>query len=134
MKKTIMFILLFVSLFFLISIPSIFGEEIKIPKGKEEDKEKYVGEEHPKMFELVGSQPKEVDKSSYALISFRTEAEDKLFTRKKGRYYIDWSKDSTTLDVVVRSMNKGVVSLRVDCRENAKVGDLDKITFTLLDS
>ena len=110
------------------------GEEIKIPKGKEEDKEKYVGEEHPKMFELVGSQPKEVDKSSYALISFRTEAEDKLFTRKKGRYYIDWSKDSTTLDVVVRSMNKGVVSLRVDCRENAKVGDLDKITFTLLDS
>jgi len=31
-------------------------------------------------------------------------------------------------------MNKGVISLRVDCKEGAKVGDEDKITFTLLDS
>ena len=110
------------------------GEEIKIPKGKEEDKEKYVGEEHPKKFEYVGEQPKEVDKSSYALVSFRTEAEDKLLTRKKNRYYIDWSRDSKLFDVVLRGMNKGVISLRVDCKENAKVGDEDKITFTLLDS
>src|SRR3989344_3423833 len=109
------------------------GEEIKIPKGKEEDKDKYVGEEHPKKFEYVGEQPKEVDKSSYALVSFRTEAEDKLLTRKKNRYYIDWSKDSRLFDVVVRGMNKGVISLRVDCRENVKAGDEDKITFTLLD-
>ncbi len=110
------------------------GEEIKIPKGKEEDKEKYVGEEHPKKFEYVGDQPKEVDKSSYALVSFKTEAEDKLLTRKKNRYYIDWSRDSKLFDVVLRGMNKGVISLRVDCKENAKVGDEDKITFTLLDS
>lgn len=110
------------------------GEEIKIPKGKEEDKEKYVGEEHPKKFEYVGEQPKEVDKSSYALISFKTEAEDKLLTRKKNRYYIDWSRDSKLFDVVLRGMNKGVISLRVDCKENAKVGDEDKITFSLLGS
>ncbi len=109
------------------------GEEIKIPKGKEEDKEKYVGEEHPNKFEYVGEQPKDVDKSSYALVSFKTEAEDKLLTRKKSRYYIEWSKDSKLFDVVLRGMNKGVISLRVDCKENAKVGDEDKITFTLLD-
>lgn len=110
------------------------GEEIKIPKGKEEDKEPYVGEENPKKFEYVGEQPKEVDKGSYALVSFRTEAEDKLLTRKKNRYYIEWSKGSKVFDVVIRGMNKGVISLRVDCRENATVGDEDKITFTLLDS
>src|SRR3989344_5845487 len=98
-----------------------------------QDKEKYIGDEHPKKFEYVGEQPKEVDKSSYSLVSFRTEAEDKLLTRKKDRYYIDWSKDSRLFDVVVRGMNKGVISLRVDCRENVKAGDEDKITFTLLD-
>ena len=109
------------------------GEEIKIPKGKDEDKEKYVGEEHPKKFEYVGEQPKDVDKSSYSLVSFKTEAEDKLLTRKKNRYYIDWSRDSKLFDIVLRGMNKGVISLRVDCKENAKVGDEDKITFLLLD-
>lgn len=110
------------------------GEEIKIPKGKEEDKEKYIGEEDPKKFECVGEQPKEVDKSSYALVSFKTEAEDKLLTRKKNRYYIEWSRDSKLFDVVLRGMNRGVISLRVDCKENTKIGDEDKITFSLLDS
>lgn len=110
------------------------GEEIKIPKGKEEDKEKYVGEENPKKFEYVGDQPKEVDKSTYALVSFKTEAEDKLLTRKKNRYYIDWSRDSKLFDVVLRGMNKGVISLRIDCKEDPKVGDEDSITFALFDS
>jgi len=110
------------------------GEEIKIPKGKEEDKEKYIGEEHPKKFEYSGEQPKEVDKSSYSLVSFKTEAEDKLLTRKKDRYYIDWSRDSKLFDIVLRGMNKGAISLRVDCKENAKVGDEDKIIFSLFDS
>jgi len=110
------------------------GEEIKIPKGKDEDKKLYIGEEHPKKFEFAGEQPKEVDKSSFAIVSFRTEAEDKLLTRKKGRYAIDWSKDSKLLDIVLRGMNKGIISLRVDCRENSKVNDEDHITFSLLDS
>ena len=110
------------------------GEEIKIPKGKDKDKEPYVGEEYPKKFEFVGEQPKEVDKSSFAIVFFKTEAEDKLLTRKKGRYAIDWSKDSKLLDVVLRGMNKGIISLRVDSRENAKVNDEDYITFSLLDS
>lgn len=110
------------------------GEEIKTPKGKEEEKEPYVGEEYPKKFEYVGEQPKKVDKATYAIVSFKTEAEDKLLTRKKNRYYIDWSRDSKLFDIVLRGMNKGVISLRVDCRENAKVGDEDKTTFVLLDS
>jgi hypothetical protein len=110
------------------------GEEIKTPKGREEDKEPYAGEEHPKNFEYVGEQPKEIDKSSYALIAFKTEAEDKLLTRKKKRYYIDWSKDSNLFDVVLRGMNRGVITLRVDCRENTEVGDGGELTFALLDS
>lgn len=110
------------------------GEEIKSPKGKDEDKVKYVGEETPKKFEYSGEQPKEVDKNSHAIISFKTEAEDRLLTRKKNRYYIEWSRDSKLFDVVLRGMNKGVISLRVDCKQNAKVGDEDKITFSLLDS
>jgi len=110
------------------------GEEIKIPKGKDEDKEPYIGEEDPMKFEFVGTQPKEVDKVSYALAHLKTEAKDNLFTRKKNRYYIDWSKDSNLFDVVLRGINKGIVSLRVDCRENAKVGEEGKLTFALLDS
>lgn len=110
------------------------GEEIKISKGKDENKTPYTGEECPKEFEYIGEQPKEVDKSSYAIASFRTKAEDKLLTRKKDRYYIDWSKDSKTFDVVVRGMNKGIISFRVDCREKAKAGDEGTITFTLFDS
>jgi len=110
------------------------GEEIKIPEGEDEEEDEYVGEEDPKRFEFVGGQPKEVDKSSYALISFKTEAQDNLLTRKKNRYYIDWSKDSSVFDVVLRGVKKGVISLRVDCRESAAVGIEDKITFALLDS
>lgn len=110
------------------------GEEIKIPEGDDDDKDEYVGEEDPKKFEFIGGQPKEVDKSSYALISFKTEAQDNLLTRKKNRYYIDWSKDSSVFDVVLRGVKKGVISLRVDCRESAAVGIEDKITFALLDS
>ena len=109
------------------------GEEIKIPKGKEEKKEPYVGEEDPKKFEFIGEQPKKVDKSSYALAHFKTEAKDNLFTRKKNRYYIDWSKDSNLFDVVLRGINGGVVSLRVDCREDVKKGEEGKITFALID-
>jgi len=110
------------------------GEEIKVPKGKDEEKEKYVGEENPKKFEFTGEQPKEVDKSSYAIVSFKTEAEDKLLTRRENRYHIDWSRDSKTFDIVLRGMNKGVISLRVDCKESVKIGEEDKITFALFDS
>lgn len=108
------------------------GEEIKIPKGKDKDKEPYAGDEHPKSFDFIGTQPKEIDKSSYAIVSFKTEAEDDLLTRKNDRYSIDWSKESELLDVVFRSMNKGVISLRVDCRESAKPGDTDQVTFYLM--
>ncbi|MCK9588631.1 MAG: hypothetical protein M0Q93_04605 [Terrimicrobiaceae bacterium] len=110
------------------------GEEIKVPKGKDKEKDTYKGEENPKRFEYIGEQPKEVDKSSYAIISFRTEAEDKLLTRRDNRFYIEWSKDSKLFDVVIRGMSKGIISLRIDCKEIAKVGDQDKISFFLLDS
>jgi len=108
------------------------GEEIKIPKGKDKEKEKYIGEDFPKKFEYVGNQPKEVDRSSYALVSFRTEAKDNLLTRKKDRFQIQWSS-SQVFDVVLRGMKNGVISLRIDCRESAKTGDEDKMTFTLSD-
>lgn len=109
------------------------GEEIKIPKGKEPEKEEYVGEEFPKKFEYLGVQPKEVNRSSYALVSFRTEAKDNLLTRKKDRFQIQWSP-SQVFDVVLRGMKKGVISLRIDCRESAKTGAEDKMIFTLADS
>jgi len=108
------------------------GEEIKIPKGKEEEKEEYKGEDYPKKFEFIGGQPKEVDKTSYAIASFRTEANDNLLTRKKERFLIEWTP-SKLFDVVLRGMNKGIISLRIDCRENIKADDEDKITFVLAD-
>ena len=110
------------------------GEEIKIPKGKEEDKTEYVGEEDPIKFEFVGNQPKEVDKASYALVHFKTEAKDNLLTRKNNCYHIEWTKEAGLFDVVVRGVKKGVISLRVDCRDSISVGAEEKITFTLLDS
>lgn len=110
------------------------GEEIKIPEGKEDEKEPYEGEDYPVKFELVGEQPKKVDKASYAVVAFKTEAKDNLLTRKKERYHVDWSKDSEIFDVVLRGMKKGVITFRIDCRGNAKIDDEDKITFALLDS
>lgn len=108
------------------------GEEIKIPKGKEKEKEEYGGEDYPKKFEFISGQPKEVDKTSYAIASFRTEAKDSLLTRKKERFLIEWTP-SKFFDVVLRGMNKGIISLRVDCRANIKADDEDKITFILSD-
>jgi len=109
------------------------GEEIRIPKGKDKEEDKYKGEEFPKKFEFVGTQPKEVDKTSYALLSFRTEAQDNLLTRKKDRFKISWST-SRYFDVVLRGMKKGIISLRIDCREQTEVDDRDTITFTLTDT
>ncbi len=108
------------------------GEEIKIPKGKDPEKEEYIGEDFPKHFEYIGVQPKDVNRSSYALVSFRTEAKDNLLTRKRDRLEIQWSS-SQVFDVVLRGMNKGIISLRIDCRESAKIGTEDKMTFTLAD-
>lgn len=108
------------------------GEEIKIPKGKEKEKQGYEGEDYPKKFEFIGRQPKEVDKTSFAIASFRTEARDSLLTRKKERFLIEWTP-SRFFDVVLRGMNKGIISLRVDCRANIKTDDEDKITFILSD-
>ncbi len=108
------------------------GEEIKIPEGDEDKKQPYEGEEHPIKFELVGKQPKEVDRNSYTIISFKTEAVDDLLTRKDARYYVDWSNDTQIFDVVLRGMNRGVISFRVDCRDTAKINDEGTITFSLL--
>lgn len=108
------------------------GEEIKIPKGKEPEKVEYVGEDFPRIFEYIGVQPKEVNRSSYALVSFRTEAKDNLLTRKNDRFQIQWSP-SHIFDVMLRGMKKGIISLRIDCRESAKIGTEDKMTFKLVD-
>ena len=110
------------------------GEEIKIPEGKEDKKASYEGEDYPIKFEFVGEQPKEIDKTSYAIVSFKTEAKDNLLTRKKERYHVDWSKDSKIFDVVLRGMKKGVIIFRVDCREETKIDNEGKIVFSLLDS
>ena len=108
------------------------GEEIKIPKGKEQEKEEYTGDDFPRKFEYIGVQPKEVNRSSYALVSFRTEAQDNLLTRKKDRFQIQWSS-SQLFDVVLRGMRNGIISLRIDCRESAKIDAEDKMTFMLAD-
>ena len=110
------------------------GEEIKVPKGEEEEKEVYEGEVDPKKFEYIGEQPKEVDKASYAIISFRTEAEDKLLSRRKSRYQVNWATDSKIFDVMLRGMKKGIISIRIDCKNGVKVGEEDKINFFLLNS
>jgi len=110
------------------------GEKIKVPKGKDEEKEFYEGEHYPQKFEYIGKQPKEVDNNSYALVSFKTDAEDNLLTRRKECYHVNWSKNSEIFDVVIRGINKGIISFRVDCTENAKVGDEGDIIFSLFDS
>lgn len=66
------------------------------------------------------------------LVSFHTEAKDNLLTRKRDRFQIQWSL-SQVFDVVLRGIKNGVISLRIDCRESAKVGDEDQMTFTLVD-
>ena len=110
------------------------GEEIETPdKGDDDKKKPYEGEEHPLKFELIGEQPREIDKDSYAIISFRTEATDSLLTREDEKYYVRWLNDTQIFDVTPRSMNRGIISFKVDCRSSANAHDEGNIIFQLFD-
>ena len=110
------------------------GEEIETPKKGDEDKKQlYQGEEHPIKFELIGEQPRDIDKNSYAIISFRTEASDSLLIREDEKYTVDWSNETQIFDVAHRSMNKGIISFKVGCRNGANIHDEGNITFHLYD-
>ena len=110
------------------------GEEIETPeKGNEDKKQQYEGEEHPLKFELIGEQPREVDKGSYAIISFRTEASDNLLIREDEKYSVGWSNATQIFDVTHSSMNRGIISFKVVCGGGANVDDEGNITFRLHD-
>ena len=110
------------------------GEEIETPeKGDDDKKQPYEGEEHPTKFELIGEQPKEIDKDSYAIISFRTEATDSLLIREYEKYSVRWLNDTQIFDVNHRSMHRGIIAFKVDCRNGANTHDEGNITFQLFD-
>ena len=110
------------------------GEEINAPeKGEYDKKQPYEGEEDPLKFELVGETPRKIDKNSYAIISFRTEASDNLLTRENERYSVRWLNDTQIFNVAHRSMNRGIISFKVDCRSSANIDDEGDIIFQLLD-
>lgn len=109
------------------------GEDIitKEEKPGETPKEPpYEGKYLPTRFELIGSEPREVEENSFCRVTFDTEAEDQLFTRLQDRGEYDWSK-SDKFYVSMQSFKRGKLTFRIDPSDMARLNTEEKIIFSL---
>jgi len=108
------------------------GEDIPL-REKGEDKEPpepYEGTYLPEKFELLGSDPREVEEKSYCKISFDTEADEKLFERREDRGEYDWGK-ANNFQVAFHSYKRGKITFRVDVSSGAKAPTSEAVIFYL---
>lgn len=110
------------------------GEELLIKKKEPgdvvEEDHPFEGKYLPLKFELIGSEPKEIEKQSFCKVTFDTEAEDQLFTRAEDRGEYDWGK-SEKFYVSMQVFKKGKITFRVDPSEKAQLNVEEKIIFFL---
>ena len=103
--------------------------EAEEPKYPEPEKE-YTGKYLPTMFELVGSDQREIQEGSFTLISFKTEAVDNFLDRVNDQGVCD-SPSSKYFSIVRRAPHKGIVSFRVQVKDNAPAGSDEDLIFKL---
>jgi hypothetical protein len=111
------------------------GEDLQFPPETEEPKhpepeEKYTGEYLPTIFELMGPDQREISERSFGIISFRTNAADNFLDRINDRGVCD-PPSSTNFSIVRRAPRKGVISFRVQAKEEAMTGNEEKLEFKL---
>jgi len=90
----------------------------------------YEGSYLPEKFELVGSDPREIEEGSYCKISFETKADPKLFERREDRGEYDWGK-SEHFQIAFASYKNGRVSFRVDANSDTKAPKEEALIFHL---
>lgn len=109
------------------------GEDFTFKKeetGTEEIVETYKGSYLPEKFDLIGLPEREVEESSYARVTFETNAEDGLFERSEDRGEYDWSA-SQKFDVTFYGMKQGKVTFRIDPKPNSRIGEQEELSFYL---
>ncbi len=110
------------------------GDDFPIKKEKEGDEPPtdpdYEGTYLPQKFELVGSDPREVEEKSYCKISFETGADVKLFERREDRGEYDWGK-SEYFQIAFASYKNGRITFRVDANPSARAPQAEALVFHL---
>lgn len=110
------------------------GEDLLIKEKGEGEKERkripFEGTYLPTKFELIGKDPKEIEKGSFCKITFETGAEEQLFVREKDRGEYDWGK-SDKFYVTMQSFKEGKLIFRVDPSKMAQFNTEEKIVFFL---
>ena len=108
------------------------GEDVSLKD--EEDGEKptppFEGTYLPEKFNLIGSDPREVEEKSYCKVTFDTGANDKLFERSEDRGEYDWSK-SDKFQVAFQSFKNGKLTFRVDVNNSTKPQESEALKFSL---
>ncbi len=90
----------------------------------------YEGTYLPEKFDLVGSDPREVEDSSYCKISFDTGADAKLFERREDRGEYDWEK-SENFQIAFSSFKNGRLTFRIDLNRETKPPQEEALVFHL---
>jgi len=107
------------------------GEDIPAGEGDgEEPPTPYEGTYLPEKFELLGSDPREVDEGSYCKITFNLGADERLFERRDDRGEYDWSK-SDKFQITFNSYKRGKLSFRVDPNRDVKAPTEEALMFYL---
>lgn len=107
------------------------GEDIPIKEKKGEDPPTpYEGSHLPEKFELLGSDPREVEEGSYCKITFDVGADEKLFERREDRGEYDWDK-SDKFQITFNSYKRGKLTFRVDVNRDVKAPAEEALLFYL---
>ena len=107
------------------------GEDIPTKDGEgEEPPTPYNGTYLPEKFELLGSNPREIEEGSYCKITFNTGADERLFERREDRGEYDWVK-SEKFQIAFSSYKRGKLTFRVDPNRDTKAPTEEAILFHL---
>lgn len=110
------------------------GDDFPIKKENNGDEAlpdpEYEGTYLPEKFELVGSDPREIEEGSYCKISFETGADAKLFERREDRGEYDWGK-SEHFQIAFASYKNGRISFRIDPSPSTKTPQEEALIFHL---
>jgi hypothetical protein len=101
-------------------------ENPKYPEIEEEYKGKYL----PTLFELIGSTQREVNEKSFIIVSFKTDAVDNFLDRINDQGVCD-SPSSNLFSIIRRAPRRGIISFRIQPRENVGAGKEEELNFKL---
>jgi len=90
----------------------------------------YEGTHLPEKFELVGTDPREIEEGSYCKVSFDTGADTRLFERLEDRGEYDWEK-SDNFQIAFSSFKNGRLTFRIDPNQGVKAPQEEALVFHL---